>query len=214
MVGLMNHAQINDVTFSRKVCTTSIENGWRESHRREQIISMAYDARALANLLLDWAEDLRFPLTHMALHKILFYANGWFLAEHNMPLVKQPFEAWEHGPVLRSLYKAFKGAGKNPVADRASYFNPITNETSVLTADITPADSAFLCNILRAYGHVDALELSHMTHRKGSPWDQIWNSTTGRVSLGMTISDDLIRQDFLNQRSPLLSDIAISTSRA
>ena len=175
---------------------------------------MAYDARALANLLLDWAEDLRFPLTHMALHKILFYANGWFLAEHNMPLVKQPFEAWEHGPVLRSLYKAFQGAGKKPVTERVYYFNPVTNETTALIADILPADSVFLHNILRAYGHVDALELSKMTHRKGSPWDQMWNSTTGRISLGMTISDDSIRQDFLNQRAFFLSDVTSSRSRA
>ena len=60
---------------------------------------MAYDGRAVANLLLDLADTLGLRLTHMAVHKIAFFAHGWRLADRNEPLIRQQFEAWNYGPV-------------------------------------------------------------------------------------------------------------------
>jgi uncharacterized phage-associated protein len=167
---------------------------------------MTYDARALANLLLDLADDLGLHLTHMAIHKIIFYAHGWYLAETNAPLVRQAFEAWDYGPVLKPIYEALRRSGKKPVAMRVTHFDPVSGETRVVCADFAPSDVSFVRNVLRAYGHLDALELSNLTHRRGSPWDQVWNAPNGKITLGMTISNDAIRQDFLNHRSPMVAD--------
>jgi uncharacterized phage-associated protein len=162
---------------------------------------MSYDGRALANQLLDLSDQFGLALTHMAVHKILFYAHGWYLALYGVPLVKQPFEAWEHGPVIQSVFNAFKGSGKKPITGRALRFDPISEKTYVVTADMSIKTVDFMANVLRAYGHLSAIELSDLTHRKGGSWDAVWNAPSGKINLGMTIGNDAIREDFLFQAS-------------
>ena len=137
---------------------------------------MSYESRALANAILDLADQLRIKLTHMAVHKIIYHAHGWRLAETGLPLVSEPFEAWEHGPVLPSLYGALKQAGKQPVTGRAMRFNPATGVRSVAHADVPPEDRVFLRNMLRTYGPIHAFDLSDMTHRQGGPTPRVGRS--------------------------------------
>jgi uncharacterized phage-associated protein len=160
---------------------------------------MTYEPRATANLLLDLADELRLPLTHMALHKVAYYAHGWRLAASNVPLLTDEFEAWEHGPVLSTVYNAFKGAGREAIRGRAYRFDPVSQQRSIATAAFLMEDRAFLRDIVKAYGRLDALTLSDMTHRRGGPWDLVWNAGGGRVTLGMRIKNEAIRSDFLEQ---------------
>ena len=163
---------------------------------------MAYEARALANHLLDIADDLRMPLTHMALHKVAYFAHGWRLAERGEVLVVDDFEAWEHGPVLPSVYAAFKGAGRAAVVGRAETFDPVSQVRAVARGRVSVGDHHFLRDIVKAYGRLNALTLSDMAHRPGGAWDQVWNAKSGRVTLGMRISNEAIRIDFGQQRGP------------
>lgn len=162
---------------------------------------MAYEPRALANHLLDVADALGLPLTHMAVHKIAYFAHGWHLAQTAEPLITEEFEAWEYGPVLPTLYAAFKDAGRQPVRSRAVAFNPVTQHRTIAHARVAPKDAALIRDIMRAYGRMNALTLSDLTHRPGGPWDRVWNAGNGRVILGMRIRHDAIRMDFLRAGS-------------
>ena len=71
--------------------------------------NMAYEATALANFLLDLGDEEGLALTHMSLHKLIYVGHGWHLAANNQPLVQDAFEAWKYGPVLPTVYDAFKG---------------------------------------------------------------------------------------------------------
>ncbi len=161
---------------------------------------MAYDGRALANLLLDLADELGLALTHMALHKIAYFAHGWRLAGQGEPLVLQQFEAWEYGPVLRSVYDSFKSAGRARIITRAVGLNPVTRQIYTVTADFPPKDRAFLRAVLAAYGRYSAPRLSEATHLPGGAWDQVWNAPGGKITLGMRIGNEAIRRDFLAGR--------------
>jgi uncharacterized phage-associated protein len=158
---------------------------------------MAYDARAVANLLLDLADELGLSLTHMAIHKIAYFAHGWRLAQRGEPLVRQQFEAWDYGPVLRSIYDAFKAAGRAKIATRAQGFDPVARVSFPVQANFPAEDREFLRAILLAYGRYSATHLSDLTHRRGGAWDRVWNAPDGRVTLGMRIPDQAIRDDFL-----------------
>lgn len=162
---------------------------------------MAYEVRAVANLILDIAEEMRLPITHMALHKIAYYAHGWRLAEINRPFTAEEFEAWEHGPVLPTVYASFKNAGRQPITSRAERFNPVTQQRTLAHAIFEEADKIFLKNIVRAYGRLDALTLSDMTHRPGGAWDRVWNAPQGQIRLGMRIKNEEIRATFLAEGS-------------
>lgn len=78
-----------------------------------------YDARAVANALLDRAEASGMAVTNLALQKLVYFAHGLMLTRHGRALVDGYFEAWEHGPVHPVLYGAFKHSGREPIAERA-----------------------------------------------------------------------------------------------
>ena len=67
-----------------------------------------YDARAVANFLLDHADARGLSLTQLMLLKLLYFSHGWYLNRFKSPLVENEFEAWEHGPVIREkLFQRF-----------------------------------------------------------------------------------------------------------
>lgn len=157
---------------------------------------MAHDARAVANLLLDVADLHGLVLTHMAVHKLAYFAHGWHLVAKDRPLVSRAFEAWKYGPMLRPVWDEFKQAGDRPIIGRATVLDYETGEVITATSDFVDEERSLVSDILRAYGRFPATRLSTMTHRKGGAWQKIW--TSERVVLGMRIPDALIKEDFLS----------------
>jgi uncharacterized phage-associated protein len=132
----------------------------------------------------------------MAVHKVMYYAHGWHLAQHDAPLVEQEFEAWRDGPVQRLVWEALKIAGSCPVTCRATRFDLVTRNAIVVRQKIENGQLDFLGEIVAGYGSLHAFELSEMTHAPGGPWDQVWNAPNGRISLGMRIPNQTIREHF------------------
>jgi len=60
-----------------------------------------YDARIIANALLDIADEQNRSLSITSLLKILYFSHGWYLAKYDKNLIAHEFEAWQHGPVIR-----------------------------------------------------------------------------------------------------------------
>ena len=158
---------------------------------------MEHDGRAVVNALLDLAAGLGLRMTHMALHKIAYFAHGWRLATTGQGLIKQPFEAWKYGPVLSSVYQALKNSGDKAITGRIMGIDYETDQTRIIASHFSADDKVFLRDILRAYGGMNAIALSDLTHKRGGPWDQVWNAPAGKINLGMRISNEAIRADFL-----------------
>ncbi|MBP2295175.1 Panacea domain-containing protein [Azospirillum rugosum] len=156
-----------------------------------------YDAREVANFLLDHSQSQNQSLTNMALNKIIYFAHGWYLASKGSPLIRNRFEAWQHGPVIRVIYEQFSKFGSKPIQDRAMSLDLETESYQITSYDISEGDKSFIINVFQAYSTLHAFELSNITHEKNSPWDKIWNNKDGSVRFGMTISNDEIREYFL-----------------
>ena len=162
---------------------------------------MPHDARAVANLLLDLADVHGLRLTHMAVHKIAYFAHGWHLVAKGHPLIAQPFEAWKYGPILRPVWNEFKDAKDKPILSRASLMDVETGELLIAASDFDAEERGFVGHILQAYGRFPATRLSDMTHRRGGAWEKVWHS--GAVVVGMRITDEAIRADLATARLPL-----------
>ena len=63
-----------------------------------------YPPSAVANFFLSKSDEI----TQMQLHKLLYYAHGWYLAVVGKPLLNEMIGAWKHGPVVPSLYYDLK----------------------------------------------------------------------------------------------------------
>ena len=155
-----------------------------------------YDAREVGNYILRLANESEVKLTQMSLLKIVFYVHGWYLATYNEPLIKQPVEAWEHGPVVKVVRDAFKAFGKMPITRYAERIDLETGELIAIGSSLSPGDERFVESIFDLYKTKDAFELSDMTHREDGPWDRVWNATSTLGRLGLRIKNDDIRDYF------------------
>lgn len=105
-------------------------------------------------------EEAGDALSNLKLQKLVYYAQGFSLAITGKPLFNETIEAWQHGPVVPSLYRSLKKHGSEPVPspengiDRGNY-----------PAEVTE----LLDEVYSVYGQFSASKLRNMTHQE-PPW--------------------------------------------
>lgn len=159
---------------------------------------MPYDVRAIANLVLDFADESATPVTNITINKIVYFLHAWYLARTGSPLTTAKIEAWDFGPVFRELYWEFKQFGADQILGRASRRNPKTAQNEVCIEIFEEADLIFIRPLLEKYLAMSAGRLVQLSHIPGGPWDQVYNHE-GESNPGMRISDEIIRRYFEQQ---------------
>jgi uncharacterized phage-associated protein len=158
--------------------------------------SRGYDAREIANFFLDLASERHVAITQITLQKVLYFAHAWFLARQDVPLVDEQFEAWQYGPVLRSIHDQFRRCGDEPIGIRATRLNFVSGQAE-------RAEYSFHASIVRAlerifdfYSQYEPFALVEMTHEAGGPWDRVFQEGRTTARVGMIISNAEIREHF------------------
>jgi uncharacterized phage-associated protein len=95
-------------------------------------------------------------ITPLKLQKLIYYADAWFLANFDRPLIKEEFEAWAHGPAVRSIYAKYRGY----------QWNSLPSEEGRLPKEEL---QGFLEAVYEEYGQYSAKKLEQMTHEE-DPW--------------------------------------------
>jgi uncharacterized phage-associated protein len=127
---------------------------------------------------------------------LLYFAHGWYLAKFNWSLVKQDFEAWQFGPVVKVVRDEFECFGSEPITARATRFDLFTGVRTVVTPNVSSFDAEFVSSIVSAYSPHGAWQLSEMTHEQNSPWDRLWNAPAPLGRLALRIRNEDIRDYF------------------
>lgn len=161
-----------------------------------EVFTAMYDARAIANFFLSRAVDKSVSLTTMTLLKVMYFAHAWYLVKFDKPLVAQPFEAWEYGPVCRLVYQQLRGHGDKPIHTRLKLFNAVDGRFVDASCDLNIEEEVFLGNIFDYYSQYHAFRLSDLTHIDGSPWHIIWEKSKHSAVPGMIIPDKEIKKWF------------------
>ena len=97
-------------------------------------------------------------ITNLKLQKLLYYAQGHFLAKNDRPLFTDEFLAWEHGPVIRKIYDKYKTNGSSGIVYDKDFNIKIDEETE-----------GILEEVYEKYGQYSAWKLRNMTHSE-KPW--------------------------------------------
>lgn len=151
-----------------------------------------YSAKAFANMILSWADELGVPVTPLKLQKMLFFIHADYLCRFGDPLINEEFEAWNYGPVIPSVYAQFKEFSREPITKRAVSFNPITRSSSVQVAEMAPVLEGQIRAIFDIYIGVDAGLLSGISHRPGGPWSCAFEQFEAHRNINRVISNELI----------------------
>jgi len=154
---------------------------------------MTHDIRAVANYLLDQADLRGILISNMALNKILYFSQGWYLSTQKKPLFLQEFEAWKNGPVSPVIYQQFKEWGAGAIKSRAKSIDLAAGGMRTAKYSLSEAEREHLDKMLEFYGHKSAALLSHMSHEEGAPWDMVRKSD---AHLGMKIPNSAIQEFF------------------
>ncbi|MDQ3712673.1 MAG: DUF4065 domain-containing protein [Acidobacteriota bacterium] len=142
-----------------------------------------YSAESVANAFLDLARREEKFLTNMQLQKLVYIAHGYCLAKLREPLFHNNIHAFEWGPVIPNLYKTLRLYGAGEVKDS------IPTSESPIAED--SAEMEIIKEVWQDYGDFSGLELSALTHRKGTPWSETWRDNQFGV-----ISDELIAEHY------------------
>lgn len=158
---------------------------------------MSYSAKAVANYFIALAKKRGEKLTPMKLQKLVYFAHGWHLALTEHPLIDEKVEAWQYGPVIPSLYHEFKSYGKGSISEPATDLDDSLNFVVPELPVDSPADlyaKALIEKVFDVYGKYSGIQLSNLTHIKGSPWEQTWQPNLPK---GTDIDESIIKSYFL-----------------
>ncbi len=115
-------------------------------------------------------------ITHLKLQKLLYYAQGVFVAITGNRLFNEDIEVWQHGPVVAEVYDEFKKFGRDNIAIKMSE----RRQDIIRNIENNREVSEILNMVYDNFAIYTAWQLREMSHVKNGPWDKA-------VSEGKTI---------------------------
>jgi uncharacterized phage-associated protein len=154
-------------------------------------------------LILDLADAAGVRVTNLSLQKLVFFSHAYFLAERGLALVDEPFEAWQYGPVSRTLYLCFRDLEAQPIDVRATAIDPLRLTVRELAHIVDETVIGYLTSIFSFFGRLPAGALVDLSHEQGSPWSAVWKNGEHCPNLGMQIPNDLIQSYYSQMPRPI-----------
>lgn len=107
-------------------------------------------------------------LTHLKLQKLLYFAQGISLAKNDAVLFNDKIEAWEHGPVVKSVWNKYSSKGRKEIT-----IEDVINENQIIRNIEADANAReILCMTYDNFAIYTAWQLRNMTHIPNGPWDK------------------------------------------
>ena len=130
-------------------------------------------------------------MTNLKLNKLLYYAQGAFLARTGKALFDQSIEAWPLGPVVPEIYHKYKVCGKGPIS---------SSEIDIDRSKFSDEELETLLDVMREFGKYTGSTLVSLTHRPGTPWSNAISAECTTLDLAD------IRDYFVQHPVPYLKD--------
>lgn len=121
-------------------------------------------ANKVADFIVRFCHEHGDLITNLHLHKLVYYAQAWYLAWHEKPLFDEDFQAWISGPVQPELYERFKHYRWEPINEHPEVELPKEIEEHLL-------------KVMEIYGQYNYLQLQPMVCEE-DPWRRARRGTS------------------------------------
>jgi uncharacterized phage-associated protein len=156
-----------------------------------------YEARKICNFLLARNNAERFELTNLRINKLLYFIHAESLAYKPDGLVRNHFEAWQYGPVIRPVFDAFKIYGDNFISAPAVYLDYASGQSLPIPyLDINESDQDLIQITFEQYCRFSTSQLISLSHEQNGPWDIVYKAHLADKTSSPRIPNDLIRRCF------------------
>ena len=125
--------------------------------------------------------------------------NGFVLRERDDPAFSDDVKAWKYGPVIPSVYIAYKQWGDRPISklylcqtsldDTDKMEGRWTRLAEIIGRDV----AAIASGVLKQYGKYNGSQLVSMTHGNDTPWKKAYRPWRNNI-----ISTHTIKQFYRN----------------
>lgn len=105
-----------------------------------------------------------FGVSHLKIQKMLYFCQGYYLGLYNEPLFDDKIEAWQHGPVVPSVYAQLKKDNDTYILPSKNY---LMNDSEI--ANISQKEKEMIESVFQVKGQYSAWRLRDETHSQ-SPW--------------------------------------------
>lgn len=121
---------------------------------------MAYRAIDIANKIIAKTDSENGEtISNLKLQKMLYYMQGFHYAFFESPLFEEDIVAWNYGPVVTSVYDAFRYFGKDA----------IKLDEGVEIISLSEDEEDVFNQVYEVYSQYSAIRLMNMTHDE-MPW--------------------------------------------
>ena len=118
-------------------------------------------------------------ITHLKLQKLLYYAQGVFLAITGKKLFSESIEAWQHGPVVTEVYEEYKKFGRNNISIEVN-----SNVEKIIRKIESNTEVSNVLNMVYDnFAIYTAWQLREMSHVKNGPWDKAMTNNKKIIDL-------------------------------
>ena len=105
-------------------------------------------------------------ITHLKLQKLLYNAQGVYLANTGRKLFGDDLIAWTHGPVVKDVYDTYCVFGRNPIIIPATP----ENDEIIRRIESDTETKEILETVYDSFSIYTAWQLREMSHASNSPW--------------------------------------------
>lgn len=135
-----------------------------------------YSALQIAKYIINYSIRQNNEVSNLKLQKLLYYVQAAFLVDKDKRCFKEPIIAWEYGPVVEDVYKAYKSYGRGLITDPQEDTKCLTFDSKIMKIvyqeieKIEKEDRLIINNVVDAYADVtNPFVLVKKTHTE-SPW--------------------------------------------
>lgn len=139
-------------------------------------------------------------VSHLKLHKLIYYIEAWHLAVLDSSVIDEEFEAWLHGPAIRSLFGHFRGRGFFIYDTIQLDTKKAAEVISSMESQLSKEQIELLSDVLAEYGDKSAYHLECLTHSE-SPWIEARKGVPDGEASQNIISKKTIKKFYESQLS-------------
>lgn len=154
---------------------------------------MANSKRINSSELSDYILCKLSNVSHLKLQKLLYYVEAWHLTVLQESLIDEKFEAWLHGPVIRSVFARFRREGYL-MYDHLPFDKARAGEVKEsIESKLAHNQIELIEDVLSEYGDKTDYHLECLTHSE-EPWIEARIGVGSGESSRNIISDETMKR--------------------
>ena len=122
---------------------------------------------ARVNSLLMQGSEVQLYFAPFQLQKMLYLYYGEYIVKHDDELKEFRFEAWTHGPVIKSIYHKYEVYGSSEIKKMIDYAGTFYRVV----------DESLFREVIRKHGKKDFRELLELVHKQDGAWAKAFRLT-------------------------------------